>query len=65
MGSCERLHVLLLIVLITPVTSVARMNAWGWWYNNGAPISYERRVNIISQMLVTRHACALPFVSVH
>lgn len=23
---------------------------WGWWYNNGAPLPMERRVNIIAQM---------------
>lgn len=28
-------------------------NAWGWAYNNGAAISKERRINIVTQMLIT------------
>lgn len=44
---------LLLGFLASFCEAAAAFNAWGWAYNSGAPISYERRINIVSQMLLT------------
>ena len=44
---------LALAVLVGFTDAAASVNAWGWAYDNGAPLSRERRVNIISQMLLT------------
>jgi len=44
---------------VAGVAASGRVNAWGWWYDTGAPISYERRVNLVAQMLTNGFNTAL------
>lgn len=43
----------LLALLIDCAEATAACNAWGWWYNNGAALPKERRINIVARMLLT------------
>lgn len=45
-------RVILLVGFLAAVEATARFNSWGWAYDNGAPISRERRINIVTQMLI-------------
>ena len=45
------LRLLTFLCFIGVALAVTRVNAWGWWYDSGAPIAHERRVNIVAQML--------------
>ena len=58
------LRLVVLCLLVTGTAGVARSNQWGWWYDSGAPIAYERRVNIVAQMLINglNTAAAAAFV---
>ena len=44
---------LVLAAVVATAEATARFNGWGWAYNSGAALSRERRINIVTQMLVT------------
>lgn len=54
MPSNGRVIVVLCALFVLPaVLALSRANRQGWFYSNGSAMSYERRVNIICQMLIT------------
>jgi hypothetical protein len=50
-GAATALWAVLAWSAVVGVAGSGRVNAWGWWYDSGAAISYERRVNLVAQML--------------
>ena len=40
-------------ICVACAEATAACNSWGWWYNNGAALPKERRINIVARMLLT------------
>jgi transposase len=50
-GGAPLILLCFVVLLVGGALGVASQNHWGWYYDNGAPLPRERRVNIVASML--------------